>query len=148
MDSGMAAVLGASMDIQCRDREKVLILDIATSHTVGAALMGNEIAGFFEYHTHDITLKRLESLLASLADGSISHQEILKEGGHGAYCRKFFGFQSTERILATGPKRKLLENSRLPIAFGSPLGDNMMTGTVGLLEAIRIRKGLDPILYL
>jgi hypothetical protein len=27
------------------------------------------------------------------------------------------------------------------------LGDNMMTGTVGVLEAIRRREGLDPISY-
>jgi hypothetical protein len=31
--------------------------------------------------------------------------------------------------------------------FGAPLGDNMMTGCVGLLEALRRRKGLEPILY-
>jgi len=148
MDSGMAAILGAAMDIQCRKKEKLIILDIATSHTVGATLVRDEIAGFFEYHTIDIDLAHLESLLESLADGTISHEEILVEGGHGAYCRKSFGFKSTELILATGPKRKLIEGSRLPIAFGSPLGDNMMPGTVGLLEAIRRRKGLRPISYL
>jgi hypothetical protein len=62
--------------------------------------------------------------------------------------RKAFGFQAAEIILATGPKRSLVENSRLPIVFGAPFGDNMMTGTVGVLEAIRIRKGLKPISYL
>jgi hypothetical protein len=36
----------------------------------------------------------------------------------------------------------------LPIHFGAPLGDNMMTGTVGVLEAIRRHKGLEPITYL
>jgi hypothetical protein len=29
-----------------------------------------------------------------------------------------------------------------------PVGDNMMTGTVGLLEALRLRKKLAPIQYL
>jgi hypothetical protein len=29
--------------------------------------------------------------------------------------------------------------------YGAPLGDNMMTGTAGLLEAIRRRKGLAPL---
>jgi hypothetical protein len=33
------------------------------------------------------------------------------------------------------------------MALGAPLGDNMMTGTVGLLEAIRRHKGLEPIEY-
>lgn len=148
MDSGMAAILGATMDYRARQRNRVITIDIATSHTVGAALLGGEIAGFFEYHTKDITLERLESLVIALADGDLEHTQILKEGGHGAYSRKAFGFKAAEIIIATGPKRRLLENSRLPIAFGAPLGDNMMTGTVGVLEAIRRRKGLEPIPYL
>jgi hypothetical protein len=39
---------------------------------------------------------------------------------------------------------------RVPLADGvgcPPLGDNMMTGTVGLFEALRRRKKLDPIFY-
>jgi uncharacterized protein (DUF1786 family) len=148
MDSGMAAILGASLDIRADSKEKILVLDVATSHTVGAALEKGEIAGFFEYHTSDITLERLEWLLRELASGKLEHKQILEEGGHGAYTRKAFGFEAAEIIVATGPKRGLVGKSRLPIVFGAPLGDNMMTGTVGLLEAIRKRKGLKPILYL
>ena len=148
MDSGMAAILGATMDHRASQKETVLILDVATSHTVGAAIAGGEIAGFFEYHTHDITLERLESLVVELAEGKLEHTQILQEGGHGAYIRNAIGFQAVEIIVATGPKRRLLENSRLPITFGAPFGDNMMTGTVGVLEAIRRRKGLKPIPYL
>lgn len=143
MDSGMAAILGASLDPVASQRERLLVLDVATSHTVGAAMDGGEIAGFFEYHTRDISLERLETLLKELADGKLEHRKILKEGGHGAYIRKAFGFQAVEIIVATGPKRSLIENSRLPIDLGAPLGDNMMTGTAGILEAIRMRKGLD-----
>jgi hypothetical protein len=58
------------------------------------------------------------------------------------------GFNAIETIIATGPKRKLVASSRLPIQFGAPWGDNMMTGTVGLLEALRRRKNLKPIVYL
>ena len=148
MDSGMAAILGASMDTGARKKDKILILDVATSHTLGAALERGEMAGFFEYHTSDITLKQLESLLVDLADGRLEHRQILKQGGHGAYIRKRFGFQAAEIIVVTGPKRNLLENCRLPVVFGSPLGDNMMTGAVGVLEAIRRYKGLDPTPYL
>ncbi|MBU2538797.1 MAG: DUF1786 domain-containing protein, partial [Proteobacteria bacterium] len=107
-----------------------------------------EIAGFFEYHTHDITLERLEGLITDLADGNLQHEQILAEGGHGAYTRKSFGYDAVETIVATGPKRKLVESSRLPIVFGAPYGDNMMTGTVGLLEAIRRYHGLEPLRYL
>jgi len=148
MDSGMAAILGASMDILCRHRRKILILDVATSHTVGAAVLDAEIAGFFEYHTQDITLERLESLLKDLGDGKLKHRKILEEGGHGAYIRKVVGFEAVEIIIATGPKRRLVEDSSLTMVFGAPFGDNMMTGTVGLLEAVRKRKGMKPIVYL
>ena len=144
MDSGMAAILGATMDPAVKEQERVLVLDVATSHTVGAALVGEEIAGFFEYHTRDITLERLEGLLVDLAEGNLSHSQILEEGGHGAYVRKTLGFENIEMIIATGPKRGLVQNSRLPMVRGAPLGDNMMTGTAGVLEAIGRRKGLKP----
>jgi uncharacterized protein (DUF1786 family) len=148
MDSGMAAMAGAAQDAQALGRQPILILDVATSHTVVAALEGDQVAGFVEYHTRDITLPRLEGLLKELADGRISHDAILAEGGHGAYLRKSVGFERVQAIIATGPKRRLLAESRLPILWGAPWGDNMMTGTVGLLEALRRRKGLTPIRYI
>jgi uncharacterized protein (DUF1786 family) len=145
MDSGMAAILGATLDPQASCKERVLTLDVATSHTVGAALKRGEICGFFEYHTSDITIERLETLLPQLAAGNLDHTGILREGGHGAYLRKAFGFEAAEIIVATGPKRGMLRKSRLPIVFGAPLGDNMMTGPAGVLEAIRRRKALGPL---
>jgi uncharacterized protein (DUF1786 family) len=148
MDSGMAAILGASMDIQARAAKKVLILDVATSHTLGAAIEGKEIAGFFEYHTSDITLQRLETLLVGLAEGKLHHKQILREGGHGAFIRKVLGYGDVAIIVATGPKRGLVQKSHLPIVMGAPFGDNMMTGTVGVLEAIYRRKGLKSIQYI
>ena len=148
MDSGMAAILGASLDGNCRRKKRFLVLDIATSHTVGAAISNEELAGFFEYHTQDITLERLEDLLRDLANGKLSHEQILTEGGHGAFLRQAIDFSAVETIVATGPRRKLLLQSKLPIVFGAPWGDNMMTGTVGLLEALRRRKGLESIIYL
>jgi uncharacterized protein (DUF1786 family) len=148
MDSGMAAILGASMDLHALPKERILVLDVATSHTVGAALVKGEIAGFFEYHTRDITLERLEQLVHDLAEGKLTHHQILEEGGHGAYVREAVGFGAVEVIVATGPKRRLMEKSKLPVTFGAPWGDNMMTGTVGLLEAVRRAQGMKPIHYL
>lgn len=148
MDSGMAAILGASMDFQLRGKRRFIVLDIATSHTVCAAIEGDEIAGLVEYHTRDLSLEKLESLLVDLVDGKLLHSRVLAEGGHGAYVRKAFGSEAVELIVATGPKRRLVENSKLQITFGAPLGDNMMTGTTGLLEAIKRRKGLKFSLYL
>lgn len=140
MDSGMAAILGASRDMAALDKQTLAVLDVATSHTVGATLSGSEIAGFFEYHTHDITIRRLEELIRNLADGNLHHHQILSEGGHGCYLRKAVGFDRLEAIIATGPRRRIVSGSKLPMLYGAPMGDNMMTGTVGLLEAIQKRR--------
>ena len=148
MDSGMAAILGASMDMLAVNQKRILVLDIATSHTVGAAMEDGMLCGFFEYHTTDITAACLDLLLKDLADGKLSHRQILDQGGHGAYIRRSFGYDGVELILATGPRRRLAMESKLPITFGAPWGDNMMTGTVGLMEAVRRREEMPPIRYL
>lgn len=142
MDSGMAAILGASQDPSVRRKQTFMVLDIATSHTVGAVLNNGELQGSFEYHTHDITLERLEQLLTDLPEGKLSNAQIIAEGGHGAYLREAPGFDAVQAIVATGPKRRLMEKSNLPITWGAPWGDNMMTGCVGLLEAMRRKEGL------
>ncbi len=141
MDSGMAAILGASLDPALRAKQTVMVLDIATSHTVGAVLTGGELQGHFEYHTHDINLARLERLLEDLPAGRLSHDQIIAEGGHGAYLRGAPGYDAVEAIVATGPKRRLMAESRLPVTWGAPWGDNMMTGCVGLLEAMMRKQG-------
>ncbi len=135
MDSGMAAVLGASTDPACSGEAHV-VLDVATSHTVGAAFEGDELAALFEYHTRDLTTARLDELIVGLAEGQLSHERIMQEGGHGAWRRKAVGLDKVTAVIATGPKRQLVEGSRHPIVLGAPLGDNMMTGTAGMREAV------------
>ena len=95
-----------------------------------------------------ITPDRIESLIKDQAEGRLRHEQILSEGGHGAYTRKTIDFKEVEAIIATGPKRNMIAGMNLDITWGAPLGDNMMTGTVGLLEAIRRRKGLAPIRFM
>lgn len=145
MDSGMAAILGASLDSRARDKQHIVGIDVATSHTVCAALEHGRLAGFFEYHTNDMTPAHLESLVPALADGKINHAQILKAGGHGAYLRDAFGYHNVQIIIVTGPRRDLVRASKLPLVLGAPMGDNMMTGTAGLLEAICRRNGLEPV---
>ena len=148
MDSGMAAILGASLDPALIHKRTFMVLDIATSHTVAAVLSQAELHGSFEYHTHDITLERLEQLLHDLPAGKVAHDRILAEGGHGAYMRSTVGYDRLEAIVATGPKRRLLARSKLPITWGAPWGDNMMTGCTGLIEAMRRALGMAPIEYI
>ena len=79
---------------------------IALKAQVRQAALHRELAGFFEYHTRDITLNRLESLLYELADGKLTHADILRDGGHGAYVRRSIGFDAVDIILATGHMRR------------------------------------------
>jgi uncharacterized protein (DUF1786 family) len=148
MDSGMAAVVGASLDTDVPKDRPFVVLDVATSHTVCAAVAENELAGLVEYHTVDITRERLDLLIEGLVAGRLDHRRVLEEGGHGAYIRKAVGSEALNAIIATGPKRRLVQGSRYPMIFGAPLGDNMMTGCVGLLESLRRRMGLESILYM
>ncbi|RJQ65635.1 MAG: pyruvate formate-lyase activating enzyme [Desulfobacteraceae bacterium] len=148
MDSGMAAMAGASQDAQANGRTPVIVLDIATSHTVIAVLEAGQVAAYVEYHTRDITGERLEKLIVDLAEGRLQHEQILAEGGHGAYMRRKIGFANIQAIIVTGPKRRLMAGTRLPVTWGAPWGDNMMTGTVGLLECLRRRLGMAPIAYM
>lgn len=148
MDSGMAAILGAAMDVQAAGEKPVIVLDIATSHTVGAVVEKGVLCSFFEYHTKDVNAPLLDRLLQDLPAGGLTHETVLAAGGHGAYLRNTVAADAVSLILATGPKRRLAADCKLPIVYGAPWGDNMMTGTVGLLEAVRRREGLPPITYL
>jgi uncharacterized protein (DUF1786 family) len=144
MDTGMAAILGASNDPSARGKGSIMVLDIASSHTLGALLLDGEIGGFFEYHTSAITPEILEVLIVDLAEGRLSHERVVAEGGHGAYTRKAPGFDGVEIILATGPKRRILNGVRVEgIVPGAPFGDNMMTGTAGLILAMAEREGVS-----
>lgn len=144
MDSGMAAVTGAARDPRAAQNGCV-VLDIATSHTVGAAMEGEAICGSFEYHTHDITATILDDLLEGLVAGTLSHEAILAAGGHGAFTRKpLEGGGTRPPIITTGPKRRLARDSRYDLIWGAPWGDNMMTGTVGLYTALARRLKKDP----
>ncbi|MDJ0782604.1 MAG: DUF1786 family protein [Desulfosarcinaceae bacterium] len=155
MDSGMAAITGAAIDPHAsRSADGFVVLDIATSHTVGAALKGEEVLGIFEYHTHDVTAAILDDLLAGLMAGTLSHAAVLAQGGHGAFVRRAVtpqarGSRSRDPkaqcpIIATGPKRRLARDSRYALVWGAPWGDNMMTGTVGLYTSLARRRKEDP----
>ncbi len=135
-DSGMAAIIGASKDPAIDSTRPVLVLDIATSHTLGAVMAGDELLGFFEYHTSDINRALLEQRMIELADGKLSHESVVAGGGHGAWISRAPGFATIADIIATGPQRRVINGSKLPVRFGAPLGDHMMTGCAGLLDAI------------
>ena len=144
MDTGMAAVIGASLDPNIQGCSHCLVVDIGNSHTLGACLSNGLIGGFFEYHTNHLTPQRIEELLVNLGNGTLEHSCVVSEGGHGAYIRSCPGFNKIEKIVVTGPRRyEIMRGVNLEYKEGGPLGDTMMTGTAGLIEAIKRNENLN-----
>jgi uncharacterized protein (DUF1786 family) len=154
MDTAPAAVLGATFDPVVAQRKQKIICNIGNFHTLAFRLGENGIEGVFEHHTGEIDLPKLESLLRRLADGSLKHQDVFNDMGHGAliYSHEIFEFGKDDfDVVVTGPRRSmfnlesdsLLSNmkqraasrQRLRAYFATPFGDMMIAGCFGLLAA-------------
>jgi uncharacterized protein (DUF1786 family) len=147
IDTGVAAILGASLDPRIRECRHSIVVDVGNSHTLGAVVSSGHIGGFFEYHTDSLAPRRLGELLVHLGDGKLDHREVVSQGGHGAYIGSCPGFHRIEKIVITGPRRgPFLRELESEVIEGAPLGDNMMTGTAGILEAINRKRGLGILL--
>jgi uncharacterized protein (DUF1786 family) len=134
MDTAPAAVLGALEDPVTRGRAEAIVANVGNFHTLAFHLRDGAIAGLFEHHTGKLSRERMEELLAQLANGTISHRELLAEHGHGALVLDpspgSLGF-----VAVTGPRRALLAGSRLNPYLAVPHGDMMMAGCWGLVRA-------------
>jgi uncharacterized protein (DUF1786 family) len=151
MDTAPAAVLGATFDPVVGRRERRLMVNVGNFHALAFRLSGNTIEGLFEHHTGEIDLPKLEALLRALADGSLRHQDVFNDMGHGALV---YGTEPLELgdgdydVFVTGPRRSLFSSvpenegptfpgDRRPLRpyFAVPFGDMMLSGCFGLLAA-------------
>ena len=143
MDTAPAAVLGATFDPQAATRKQKIICNVGNFHTLAFRLGEKGIEGVFEHHTGEIDLVKLESLIRKLADGSLKHEDVFNDMGHGAlmYSDKVFEFGKDDfDIVVTGPRRSMF-NRKSSIAnrqslrpyFAVPFGDMMIAGCFGLL---------------
>lgn len=140
MDSKFASVCGATCDRYVKTLEKFIVMDIGNGHTLAAAFDGGKVVGVFEHHTRNMTPDKIDLFVKKLADGTITHEEVHEDHGHGAWSLKPIG--DFEAIVATGPRRKVLEKTDFNVHYAAPAGDVMMTGPAGLIKAIQsnIRK--------
>jgi uncharacterized protein (DUF1786 family) len=138
MDTGPAAILGALDDDRVVGVDPLLVVNLGNFHTIAALLQGRIIRGLLEHHTGELSAEKLESYLERLAAGTVSNQEVFDDMGHGALER---GALSTapQLLAVTGPRRTLLESSRLRPHFAVPHGDMMLAGCFGLLRALSTR---------
>ena len=138
MDTAPAAVLGANFDPVVTKHERKIIVNVGNFHTL-AFRLGDGIEGVFEHHTGEIDLPKLEKYIRALADGSLKHQDIFDDMGHGAlvYGDNPFEFGKDDfDVVVTGPRRSMFANNpTLKPYFATPFGDMMIAGCFGLLAA-------------
>ena len=154
MDTAPAAVLGATFDPVVAGREHKIVVNIGNFHTIAFRMSGEKIEGVFEHHTGEIDLPKLEKYIRALADGSLKHQNVFDDMGHGALMltREPLGFGTGDfDVVVTGPRRSMfnLESASLLAKkreqapslqnlrpyFATPFGDMMIAGCFGLLAA-------------
>jgi len=142
MDTAPAAVLGANFDPAVSKRKQKIICNVGNFHTLAFRLGEEGIEGVFEHHTGEIDLTKLENLIRKLADGSLKHEDVFDDMGHGAlmYSDAVFEFGKDEfDVVVTGPRRSMFTNTQstnfLKPYFSVPFGDMMIAGCFGLLAA-------------
>jgi uncharacterized protein (DUF1786 family) len=139
MDTAPAAVLGALFDPIARGMERLMVVNIGNFHTLAFRLGPGGIEGVFEHHTGLLTRQRLEAFLRAFAHGDLTRESVFNDNGHGALL-----LDPTPLALdpgrgspvVTGPRRALLQGSRLQPHYAAPFGDMMITGCFGLLQAM------------
>jgi uncharacterized protein (DUF1786 family) len=136
MDTAPAAVLGATLDSTVRQRERVVITNVGNFHTLAFRLGSTGIEGVFEHHTGLLNQAKLEQLIQDLADGTLKHEEVFADHGHGAqinHAEPLNIIQDGFGVVVTGPRRAMMHGSMLQPYYATPFGDMMLVGCFGLL---------------
>lgn len=139
MDTAPAAVLGALQDPRIRERDRTLIANLGNFHTLAFRMGKTGIEGVFEHHTGLLERKDLEKLLVDFAEGTLTHEQVFDDHGHGAllYDSRPYPFgQGSFDLAVTGPRRGMMDGSSLQIYYPAPFGDMMLVGCFGLLAAV------------
>ena len=145
MDTAPAAILGASFDHLVHLKTNKLVVNIGNFHTLAFRLSESGVDGVFEHHTGLIDPQKLEKILLDFAQGTLEHETVFNDHGHGAliFNKKPFPMDADDfNLVVTGPRRKMLApgsnsvNSQLRPYFSVPFGDMMLAGCFGLLAAV------------
>lgn len=137
MDTGAAAVLGVLGDpiVAERASDGAILVNIGNMHTFAVALRGRRVIGLFEHHTGGITPAVLRALVDRLAAGSLTHADVVAQGGHGAAFDPEYQSSGPFAFVAiTGPNRHIAAS--LGYHQAVPHGDMMLAGPYGLVEGM------------
>ncbi len=138
MDSMFAAICGSAYDEYVKDLKKYVALDIGNGHTLAASIDDGKISGVFEHHTGMLNPSKITRFIKELALGTLSHETVHEDGGHGAWIAEPIG--DFDCLVATGPKREILKQTDFNVQNAAPAGDVMMAGPVGLVMATKYLK--------
>jgi len=137
LDTGPAAALGALEDQGVACRSENMIVNLGNAHTLAFHLHRGLIKAFFEHHTRLLNVEKIDSMLRRLVAGTLTHEEVFGEGGHGCIIIEAGGNQPF--LAVTGPHRNIMTASRLEPYFAAPYGDSMLAGCFGLVRAFAVR---------
>lgn len=116
-----------------------LVVNLGNGHTMAGILRDGEVLALFEHHTHDLELRpdNLPRFVGQLVEGTLRGDDVVADGGEGAFLREAVGAARLSRFLVTGPRRRLALERPFPFAcrpeFAAPAGNMMITGCLGLL---------------
>ncbi|HOY67627.1 MAG TPA: DUF1786 family protein [Candidatus Ozemobacteraceae bacterium] len=144
VDTSFSAILGCGIDPRVAALNgPVLYINYGNGHTMACIMRGTRILSFFEHHTRILKAKPgvMADYMKRLAEGALPTDEVFDDDGNGCVTFEPIRFQDLAGIVVTGPQRHLIEQSGLcPFIEAAPGGDMMMTGPIGLLRGIEMRR--------
>ena len=138
-DTGPVAVLGALDDerVAAEAERGACIVNVGNQHTLGLLVRGEELFGVMEHHTESMDTAKLERLIARLVAGTITHEEVFDDDGHGALVldERYRAAGAFPFVAVTGPNRAMAKP--LGWYFAAPHGAMMLSGCFGLVRGVR-----------
>lgn len=135
LDTGVAAALGAMEDPAVKAHQSLLLMNVGNMHTLAFMLQQNRVKAFFEHHTGFLNTQKLDDFMGRFCKGVLSHEEVFKDMGHGVLYLKKDNLPETTFGSVTGPKRHILEDSKLAPYLAAPYGSMMLAGCYGMARA-------------
>jgi uncharacterized protein (DUF1786 family) len=141
-DTGPVAVLGALEDerVAAEAERGACIVNVGNQHTLALLVRGEELFGVMEHHTEAMTTEKLQRLVGRLIEGTITHDEVFEDDGHGALVLDDYRAAGPFAFVAvTGPNRAMARP--LGWYFAAPHGAMMLSGCFGLIRGVqRLRQ--------
>lgn len=145
MDTGTAAVMGSLGDPEVRDAAEgpgAILVNVGNMHTFATLVRQNRLYGLFEHHTGGIDAPTIARLVEGLRDATLDPTTFRAEfDGHGAaFDDTYRELEPFQFVAITGPNRGIARG--LGYHEAAPHGDMMLTGSFGLIDAVRARYAI------